>query len=115
MLRFGAIPVTMRRNANPRGVPGPAPGCAHQLTWSTRRRTSTGHEHTAATHLRRRNMASKLNSLQGLTDEFDFGPQRDALTYKQLGNGVNTGVVWNVLKAHVARDAHLSRPPIVEG
>ena len=54
-------------------------------------------------------------SLQGLTDEFDFGPQRDALTYKQLGNGVNTGVVWNVLKAHVARDAHLSRPPIVEG
>ncbi len=47
--------------------------------------------------------------LQGLPDEFDFGPQRDALTYKQLGNGVNTGVVWNVLKAHVARDAHLLR------
>ena len=45
--------------------------------------------------------------LQGLPDEFDFGPQRDALTYKQLGNGVNTGVVWNVLKAHVERDAVL--------
>lgn len=45
--------------------------------------------------------------LQGLPDEFDFGEQRDALTYKQLGNGVNVGVVWNVLKAHVARDARL--------
>ncbi|MDM8085143.1 DNA (cytosine-5-)-methyltransferase [Cellulomonas cellasea] len=45
--------------------------------------------------------------LQGLPDEFDFGPQRDALTYKQLGNGVNVGVVWNVLKAHVERDKHL--------
>ncbi|MBO3089471.1 DNA cytosine methyltransferase, partial [Cellulomonas dongxiuzhuiae] len=45
--------------------------------------------------------------LQGLPDEFDFGPQRDALTYKQLGNGVNVGVVWNVLKAHVERDKDL--------
>lgn len=45
--------------------------------------------------------------LQGLPDNFDFGGQRDALTYKQMGNGVNTGVVWNVLKAHVERDAHL--------
>lgn len=45
--------------------------------------------------------------LQGLPDAFDFGPQRNALTYKQMGNGVNTGVVWNVLKAHVERDAEL--------
>lgn len=45
--------------------------------------------------------------LQGLPDEFDFGTQRDALTYKQLGNGVNVGVVWNVLKAHVERDKDL--------
>ncbi|NEC92723.1 DNA cytosine methyltransferase, partial [Streptomyces sp. SID12501] len=45
--------------------------------------------------------------LQGLPDEFDFGHQRDALTYKQLGNGVNVGVVWNVLKAHVERDRDL--------
>jgi DNA (cytosine-5)-methyltransferase 1 len=42
--------------------------------------------------------------LQGLPDIYDFGDQRDALTYKQMGNGVNTGVVWNVLKAHVERD-----------
>ncbi|MBO3089084.1 DNA cytosine methyltransferase [Cellulomonas dongxiuzhuiae] len=45
--------------------------------------------------------------LQGLPDEFDFGPQRAALTYRQLGNGVNIGVVWNVLKAHVERDRNL--------
>jgi len=45
--------------------------------------------------------------LQGLPDEFDFGAQRDALTYRQLGNGVNVGVVWNVLKAHVERDKDL--------
>jgi len=45
--------------------------------------------------------------LQGLPDEFDFGDQRDGLTYKQLGNGVNVGVVWNVLKAHIERDREL--------
>lgn len=47
--------------------------------------------------------------MQGLPDSFEFGDQRDALTYKQLGNGVNTGVVWNVLKAHVERDKALLR------
>lgn len=51
--------------------------------------------------------AREAARLQGLPDEFDFGPQRDALTYKQLGNGVNVGVVWNVLKAHVERDKQL--------
>lgn len=45
--------------------------------------------------------------LQGLPDDFTFGSQRDALTYRQLGNGVNVGVVWNVLKAHVERDRDL--------
>lgn len=45
--------------------------------------------------------------LQGLPDNFDFGDQSDALTYKQLGNGVNTGVVWNVMKAHCVRDHHV--------
>lgn len=42
--------------------------------------------------------------LQGLPDEFTFGTQPDSATYRQLGNGVNVGAVWNVLKAHVARD-----------
>jgi DNA (cytosine-5)-methyltransferase 1 len=42
--------------------------------------------------------------LQGLPDEFTFGTQPSSATYRQLGNGVNVGAVWNVLKAHVARD-----------
>lgn len=45
--------------------------------------------------------------LQGLPDWFDFGDQSAATTYKQLGNGVNVGVVWNIMKAHVARDEDL--------
>jgi len=45
--------------------------------------------------------------LQGLPDWFDFGSQRDALTYKQLGNGVNVGVVWYVLKQQAERDVDL--------
>ncbi len=42
--------------------------------------------------------------LQGLPDNFNFGDQKDSATYKQLGNGVNVGVVWHVLKKHVERD-----------
>lgn len=42
--------------------------------------------------------------LQGFPDWFDFGSQRDALTYKQLGNAVNVGTVYYVLREHVLRD-----------
>jgi len=42
--------------------------------------------------------------LQGLPDTYDFGDQRPAATYKQMGNGVNVGVVWHVLREHVRRD-----------
>lgn len=42
--------------------------------------------------------------LQGLPDTFDFGPQPAAATYKQMGNGVNVGVVWHIMREHVARD-----------
>lgn len=59
--------------------------------------------------LERRLTPREAARLQGLPDFFDFGGQRDALTYKQLGNGVNVGVVWNVLKAHVERDRRLLR------
>jgi DNA (cytosine-5)-methyltransferase 1 len=42
--------------------------------------------------------------LQGLPDSFDFGSQRPAATYKQMGNGVNVGVVWHIMREHVMRD-----------
>ena len=45
--------------------------------------------------------------LQGLPDSFSFDGQPDASTYKQLGNGVNVGVVWNILKRHCERDAEI--------
>ena len=45
--------------------------------------------------------------LQGLPDWFDFIGQADKLTYKQLGNGVNVGAVYNVIKAQVIRDLDL--------
>ena len=45
--------------------------------------------------------------LQGLPDWFDFVDQKNSLTYKQLGNGVNVGAVYNVIKAQVIRDLDL--------
>ncbi|MDE0572162.1 DNA cytosine methyltransferase [Demequina sp. B12] len=57
--------------------------------------------------LKRKLSAREAARLQGLPDNFSFGTQRDALTYKQMGNGVNVGVVNQVLKAHCERDKHL--------
>lgn len=45
--------------------------------------------------------------LQGLPDWFDFGAQKPSASYRQLGNGVNVGVVWHVLRKHVQRDEEL--------
>lgn len=45
--------------------------------------------------------------LQGLPDTFDFCDQPPAVTYKQMGNGVNVGVVWHILREHVKRDEWL--------
>ena len=45
--------------------------------------------------------------LQGLPDWFDFVDQPNSLSYKQLGNGVNIGAVYNVLRALVVRDLDL--------
>ncbi|MFD1505740.1 DNA cytosine methyltransferase [Georgenia yuyongxinii] len=53
---------------------------------------------------RRRLSTKEAARLQGFPDNFDFGPQTDAATYKQLGNGVNIGAVWNMLRAHAERD-----------
>jgi DNA (cytosine-5)-methyltransferase 1 len=48
--------------------------------------------------------------LQGLPDWFDFLDQRKSQTFKQLGNGVNVGAVYNVMKAQVLRDLDLFAP-----
>ena len=45
--------------------------------------------------------------LQGLPDWFDFLDQTKSQTFKQLGNGVNIGAVYNVMKALVLRDLDL--------
>lgn len=42
--------------------------------------------------------------LQGLPDDFDFGAQAEALTYKQLGNGVAVGAAYHVFREHVLGD-----------
>jgi DNA (cytosine-5)-methyltransferase 1 len=39
--------------------------------------------------------------LQGLPDWFEFGEQKPAATYKQLGNGVSVGAVWYVVRQAV--------------
>jgi len=41
--------------------------------------------------------------LQGLPDSFEFPGQPDSASYKQLGNGVNAGVVEHVARAQMAR------------
>jgi DNA (cytosine-5)-methyltransferase 1 len=41
--------------------------------------------------------------LQGLPDTFEFPGQPDALTYRQMGNGVNVGVAYHVLRSQMAR------------
>ena len=45
--------------------------------------------------------------LQGLPEWFDFLDQPQSTTFKQLGNGVNIGAVYNVMKALVLRDLDL--------
>jgi DNA (cytosine-5)-methyltransferase 1 len=57
--------------------------------------------------MRRRISPSEAKRLQGFPEWFDFGGQSDSSTYKQLGNGVNIGVVWNIFKMHVSRDQDL--------
>jgi len=56
---------------------------------------------------RRRVSPRETARLQSLPDTFDFGAQRPAATYKQMGNGVNAGVVWHVLREHVLRDQEI--------
>jgi DNA (cytosine-5)-methyltransferase 1 len=45
--------------------------------------------------------------LQGLPDSFVFPDQPTSATYRQMGNGVNVGAVWHVMREHVRRDQEL--------
>jgi DNA (cytosine-5)-methyltransferase 1 len=53
-------------------------------------------------------------ALQGMPEWFDFGRQADSSTFRQLGNGINVGAAWWVLRAHVDRYRHLLPANIVE-
>jgi DNA (cytosine-5)-methyltransferase 1 len=53
---------------------------------------------------RRRLSVAEAATLQGLPPHFVFGDQPDSASYRQLGNGVNVGVVQHVLRQHVSRD-----------
>jgi DNA (cytosine-5)-methyltransferase 1 len=50
---------------------------------------------------RRRISPREAARLQGLPEWFDFGGQPQAATYKQLGNGVNVGAAYHVLREHI--------------
>jgi DNA (cytosine-5)-methyltransferase 1 len=66
---------------------------------------------------RRRLSTREATRLQGLPDWFDFGDQADAMTYKQLGNGVSVGAVWHVVKQAVEQYEEILRnscPSLVE-
>jgi DNA (cytosine-5)-methyltransferase 1 len=56
---------------------------------------------------KRRITTREGSRLQGLPDWFSFEGQADSVTFKQLGNGVNVGAVYNVLRAQVKRDLDL--------
>jgi len=56
---------------------------------------------------KRRITVREAARLQGLPEWFDFLDQTKSQSFKQLGNGVNIGVVYNVLKAVVLRDLDL--------
>jgi DNA (cytosine-5)-methyltransferase 1 len=56
---------------------------------------------------RRRISVREAARLQGFPEWFDFLEQREGVSYKQLGNAVNIGAVYNVLKALVIRDLDL--------
>lgn len=56
---------------------------------------------------RRRLSVREGARLQGLPEWFVFSDQPDSESFRQLGNAVNVGVVYNVLRAQVNRDIDL--------
>lgn len=45
--------------------------------------------------------------LQGMPSTFSFGTQSEVASYKQLGNGVSVGAVYQVIRAAIERDADI--------
>lgn len=60
---------------------------------------------------RRRLSPRETARMQGLPDTFIFPDQPAAATYRQMGNGVNVGAVWHVMRQHVIRDRALLEHP----
>jgi len=66
---------------------------------------------------RRRLSTREAARLQGFPDSYIFEGQAPGATFKQLGNGVNIGVVWHVLKQIAERDGQIlakSKPDLYE-
>ncbi len=62
---------------------------------------------TVVAALKRKLTVREAARLQGFPEWFDFLDQPSSISYKQLGNAVNIGVVFNVLKAQILRDIDL--------
>jgi DNA (cytosine-5)-methyltransferase 1 len=45
--------------------------------------------------------------LQGMPSAFSFGSQSEVASYKQLGNGVSVGAVYQVIRAAIERDSDI--------
>jgi DNA (cytosine-5)-methyltransferase 1 len=52
----------------------------------------------------------EAKALQGFGKSFEFGDQREALSFKQIGNAVHTGVASIVFQALVKRARQLEQP-----
>jgi DNA (cytosine-5)-methyltransferase 1 len=66
---------------------------------------------------KRRLSPKEAARLQGLPDWFDFSDQPASATYRQLGNGVNVGVVWHVIREAVLQNKEVltkSAPGLVQ-
>jgi DNA (cytosine-5)-methyltransferase 1 len=53
---------------------------------------------------KRRLTVREAARLQGLPDWFNFFDQKESASYKQLGNAVNVGVIYQAMKAICVRD-----------
>lgn len=66
---------------------------------------------------KRRISPEEAASLQGMTAGFSFGEQSDASSYRQLGNGVSVGAIYQVVKAAASRDFEIlsqTNPELLE-